>query len=227
MNQGFYNTPVSLLFLSHVHSSSFLQKRLCTRTSTLTKIKRLLQGCSSVAATYAAIKYVCNNWWRQNSQLERLVACLQQPCSFYQRLQAHRATTRSQLQIAAVTSKKTAKTHSLLYKETNIKSMQVGTRSQLQLAAVCSKEAAAVCSKQAATVCRKQAATKSEKSNLHMKNAQAARLQQTMSRKVAATKSRKIAATKSRKVAATKSSKTNLHTKNSQVATMPQLAAAA
>ena len=48
-----------------------------------------------------------------------------------------------------------------------------------------------------------------------------------MSRKVAATKSRKVAATKSRKVAATKSSKTNLYTKNSQVATMSQLAAAA
>ena len=56
---------------------------------------------------YAAIKYVCNNWWQQSSQLERLVACLQQPCSFYQRLQAHRGTTRSQLQLAAVTSKKT------------------------------------------------------------------------------------------------------------------------
>ena len=26
---------------------------------------------------YAAIKYVCNNWWRQCNQLERLVACLQ------------------------------------------------------------------------------------------------------------------------------------------------------
>ena len=97
--------------------------------------------------------------------------------------------------------------------------MQAVTRSQLQLAAVCSK----------------QAATKSEKSNLHTKNTQAARLQQTMSCKVAATKSRKVAATKSRtvaatkihKVAATKSSKTNLHTKNSQAATMPQLAAAA
>ena len=36
-----------------------------------------------------------------------------------------------------------------------------------------------------------------------------------------------MAATKSRKVAATKSSKTDLHTKNSQAATMPQLAAAA
>ena len=24
---------------------------------------------------YAAIKYVCNNWWRQSSQLERLVVC--------------------------------------------------------------------------------------------------------------------------------------------------------
>ena len=68
-----------------------------------------------------------------------------------------------------------------------------------------------------------------------MKNAQAARLQQTMSRtvaatksgKVAATKSGKVAATKSRKVSATKSSKTNLHMKNSQEATMPQLAAAA
>ena len=141
---------------------------------TLTKMKRLLQGCSY----YAAIKYVCNNWWRQSSQLERLVACLQQPCSFYQRLLAHRATTRSQLQLAAVTSKKTARTHSLQYKETNIKSMQAGTRSQLQLAAVCSKQATAVCSKQAtavcskqaATVCSKQAATKSEKSNLHTKN---------------------------------------------------------
>ena len=62
---------------------------------------------------YAAIKYVCNNWWRQSSQLERLVACLQQPCSFYQRLQANRATTQGQLQLAAVTSKKTARTHSL------------------------------------------------------------------------------------------------------------------
>ena len=112
-----------------------------------------------------------------------------------------------------------SKNTSLLYKETNIKSMQAGTRSQLQLAAVCSKQAAAVCSKQAATVCSKQAATKSEKLNLHTKNAQAARLQQTMSRK--------IAATKSRKVAATMSSKANLHTKNSQAATMPQLAAAA
>ena len=101
--------------------------------------------------------------------------------------------------------------------------MQAGTRSQLQLVAVFSKQAAAVCSKQAATVCSKQAATKSEKSNLHTKNAQAARLQQPMSRKVAATKSRKVAATKSRKVAATKSSKT----KNSQAATMQQLAAAA
>ena len=70
---------------------------------------------------------------------------------------------------------------------------------------------------------------------MHTKNAQAARLQQTMSRKVAATKSHKVAATKShkvaanksRKAAATKSSKTNLHKKNSQAATMPQLAAAA
>ena len=185
---------------------------------TLTKMKRLLQGCSSVAATMQQSN-ICNNWWRQSSQLERLVACLQQPCSFYQRLQAHRATTRSQLQLAAVTSKKTARTHSLYYKETNIKFMQAGTRSQLQLAAVCSKHAAAVCSKQAATVCSKQAATKSEKSNLHTKNAQAARLQQTMSRKVAATKSHKVAATKS--------SKTNLQRKNSQAATMPQLAAAA
>ena len=105
--------------------------------------------------------------------------------------------------------------------------MQTGTRSQLQLAAVCSKQATAVCSKQAATVCSKQAATKSKKSNLHTKNALAARLQQTMSRKVAASKSRKVAATKSRKVAATKSSKTNLNTKNSQAATMLQLAAAA
>ena len=70
---------------------------------------RLQLGC----CYYAAIKYVCNNWWRQSSQLEQLVACLQQPCSFYQRLQAHRATTRSQLQLAAVTSKKTARTHSL------------------------------------------------------------------------------------------------------------------
>ena len=60
---------------------------------------RLQLGC----CYYAAIKYVCNNWWRQSSQLERLVACLQQPCSFYQRLQAHRATTRSQLQLVAVT----------------------------------------------------------------------------------------------------------------------------
>ena len=70
---------------------------------------RLQLGC----CYYAAIKYVCNNWWRQSSQLERLVACLQQPCSFYQRLQAHRATTRSQLQLATVTSKTTARTHSL------------------------------------------------------------------------------------------------------------------
>ena len=49
----------------------------------------------------------------------------------------------------------------------------------------------------------------------------------TKSCKAAATKSSRVAATKSRKVAATKSSKTYLHTKNSQVATMPQLAAAA
>ena len=69
---------------------------------------RLQLGC----CYYAAIKYACNNWWRQSSQLERLVACLQQPCSFYQRLQAHRATTRSQLQLAVVTSKKTARTRS-------------------------------------------------------------------------------------------------------------------
>ena len=116
---------------------------------------RLQFGCRY----YAAIKCVCNNWWRQSSQLEWLVACLQQPCSFYQLLQAHRATTRIQLQLVPVTSKKTARTHSLLYKETNIKSMQAGTGSQLQLA----------------TVCSKQAATKSKKSNLHMKNAQAAR----------------------------------------------------
>ena len=95
----------------------------------------------------------------KSSQLEWLVACLQQPCSFYQRLQAHKATTRSQLQLAAVTSKKTARTHSLLYKETNIKSMLAGTRSHLQLAVVCSKQAAAVCSKQAANACSKQAAT--------------------------------------------------------------------
>ena len=53
------------------------------------------KGCCKVAARllvlcyYAAIKYVCNNWLRQSSQLEWLVACLQQPCSFYQRLQAH------------------------------------------------------------------------------------------------------------------------------------------
>ena len=70
---------------------------------------RLQLGC----CYYAAIKYVCNNWWQQSSQLKRLVACLQQPCSFYQRLQAHRATIPSQLQLAAVTSKKTARTHSL------------------------------------------------------------------------------------------------------------------
>ena len=70
---------------------------------------RLQLGC----CYYAAIKYVCNNWWRQSSQFERLAACLQQPCSFYQRLQAQRATTRSQLQLAAVTSKKTARTHFL------------------------------------------------------------------------------------------------------------------
>ena len=73
------------------------------------KAVRLQLGCCYDAST----KYVCNNWWRQSSQLERLVACLQQPCSFYQWLQAHRATTRSQLQLAAVTSKKTARTHSL------------------------------------------------------------------------------------------------------------------
>ena len=70
---------------------------------------RLQLGC----CYYAAIKYVCSNWWRQSSQLERQVACLLQPCSFYQRLQAHRATTRNQLQLAAVTIKKTARTHSL------------------------------------------------------------------------------------------------------------------
>ena len=69
---------------------------------------RLQFGC----CYYAAIKCVCNNWWRQSSHLERLVACLQQPCSFYQLLQFHRATTSSQLQLAAVTSKKTARTHS-------------------------------------------------------------------------------------------------------------------
>ena len=67
----------------------------------LQKLIGLQLGC----CYYAAIKYVCNNWWRQSSQLERLVACLQQPCSFYQWLQAHRATTRSQLQLVAVTSK--------------------------------------------------------------------------------------------------------------------------
>ena len=60
-----------------------------------------------------------------------------------------------------------------------------------------------------------------------MKNTQAARLQQILSHKVAETKSSKVAATKSRKVAVTKSSKINLHMKNSQVAIMPQLAAAA
>ena len=77
--------------------------------NSLTNMKRLQLGC----CYYAAIKYVCNNWWRQSSQLERLVACLQQPCSFYQWLQAHRATTRSKLQLAAVTSKKRARTRSL------------------------------------------------------------------------------------------------------------------
>ena len=69
---------------------------------------RLQLGC----CYYAAINYVCDNWWRQSSQLELLVACLQQPCTFYQRQQAHTATTRSQLRLAAVTSKKTARTHS-------------------------------------------------------------------------------------------------------------------
>ena len=48
----------------------------------------------------------------------------------------------------------------------------------------------------------------------------------TKSRKVAANRSCKVAANKSSKVAATKRSKTNLHTKNSQAATLPQLAAA-
>ena len=68
--------------------------------------------------------------------------------------------------------------------------------------------------KVAATKSCKDAATKSHK-------AAASR-----SCKVAATKSHKVAANKSRMVAATKSSITNLHTKNSQAATMPQLAAA-
>ena len=51
---------------------------------------------------FAAIRYVCNNWWPQTSQLE-LVACLQQPCSFYQPLLAHRTASGSQLWLVAVT----------------------------------------------------------------------------------------------------------------------------
>ena len=64
------------------------------------KIAAMLRlGCSY----FAAIRYVCDNWWPQRSQLEWLVACLQQPCSFYQPLLAHRAASGSQLQLAAVT----------------------------------------------------------------------------------------------------------------------------
>ena len=47
-----------------------------------------------------------------------------------------------------------------------------------------------------------------------------------MSRKVAASMNRKVATTKSSKVVATGSQKTNLHMKNAQAATEPQLAAA-
>ena len=64
------------------------------------KVAAMLRlGCSY----FAAIRYVCDNWWPQSSQLERLVACLQQPCSFYQPLLAHRAASGSQLGLAAVT----------------------------------------------------------------------------------------------------------------------------
>ena len=76
-------------------------------------MKRLLQGCSSVAATMQPSNMYATTGGDKVAKIERLVACLQQPCSFYQQLQAHRATTRSQLQLAAVTSKKTARTHSL------------------------------------------------------------------------------------------------------------------
>ena len=97
-------TELHHLLLTYMHACAFMIPYKNEKVAA-----RLQLGC----CYNAAIKYVCNSCWRQSSQLERLVACLQQPCSFYQRLQAHRATTRSQLQLAAVTSKKTARTHSL------------------------------------------------------------------------------------------------------------------
>ena len=64
------------------------------------KVAAMLKlGCSY----FAAIRYVCNNKLPQSSPLERLVACLQPACSFYQLLLAHRAASSSQLQLAAVT----------------------------------------------------------------------------------------------------------------------------
>ena len=106
---------------------------------------RLQLGCSY----YAAIKYVCNNWWRQSSQLERLVACLQQPCSFYQRLQA-----------AAVCSKQAA----------TVCSKQAATKSEKSNLHTKNAQAARL----QQTMSCKVAATKSSKTNLHTKNSQEA-----------------------------------------------------
>ena len=115
---------------------------------------------------------------------------------------------------------------------------------------MCSKQAATVCSKQAATKSEKSNLHTKNTQAARLQQTMSRKVAATKSRKVAATKTNieirqkkpeaylltsnrllkkrhKVAATKSRKFAATKSSKTNLHTKNSQATTMPQLAAAA
>ena len=69
----------------------------------------LLLGCGYFAAT----RYVCHNYRPQSSQLVLLMAYLQQPCGFYQPLQAHRAATCIELPLAALTSQKTARSQSL------------------------------------------------------------------------------------------------------------------
>ena len=73
--------------------------------TSLTKMKRLRQCCGSVAATLQQLDMysTTGGGWPQSSQLELLVAGLQQPCSFYQPLLAHRAASGSQLRLAAVT----------------------------------------------------------------------------------------------------------------------------
>ena len=55
--------PVAILLVAQHYKAN----------TALTKMKRLQLGCCS----YAAIKYVCNNWWQQSSQLELFAATLQ------------------------------------------------------------------------------------------------------------------------------------------------------